>query len=416
MSQILASFAGTRLRLNGFPYCFLGKDLLRHEYMVANGGRRPGAFKASFCSVCVFNPRCTGFPAAYSGCAEIRSGNMAIPDRPVEVLIEVETGCQFDCHFCFNQNTFAPENTPAARRRVPSLGTGTIKNIFDQMAEWGVRRARFTGGEPLLRGDLLPLMDYACEKGISVWLNTNGYRLCDPKLAGSVSARADNILLSLRGWDPESDCAESHVRDSFQAACAAARALRASGLKTLRIGTCATKSVIENLDLLYEVVKSLAANRWEFYRPVAIRGREPEIDAGDLKVLVDRLLDYQRAGDVDAYIANPLPFCFYDAEKVNMVSLGAILGEGNNRFIVDPSGACRPGYYMDVVTGESRDLRAAWDGPFSRAIRNLELLPSGCAGCFYAGKCRGGSRHAAKQAFGDYRAPDPLATFNTVSS
>jgi len=413
MNQVLASFAGMRLRLCGFPYCLLRENILRYEYLVANR-ETPGTFKPPFCSGCRFDRRCAGFPPAYKDSLLICGGKLAIPDRPVEILIEAETRCQFNCHFCFNQNTFAPDNTPAARNLMPALSGDAVKNIIDQISQWGVPKARFTGGEPLLRRDLLPLMDYAVDKGVGVWINTNGYQLRDQRLVRSVCARAENILISLRGWDSDSDYGESHIRGSFELSCEAARALRASGLKTLRIGICATKSIIRNLDRLYEVVKGLAADRLEFYRPVVLHGKEHELDAADLKILVDKLLDYQQAGDVNAYIANPLPFCFYEADKVNRVSLGAILGEGNNRFAVDPRGFCKPIYYMDVNMGDCRDLRAAWDSPFSRAIRNQELLPERCADCFYIGKCRGGSRHAARQAFGDYRAPDPLATFNTV--
>lgn len=411
LEPALASFSRLRLRLCGFPYCFLGGNIVRREYLVSNREKR-GVFKATFCRGCRFDRVCAGFPEAYRGYVAGRGGSLAIPDRPVEVMIEVEARCQFSCHYCFNQNTFAAGNTPSDRNGVAGLPGAAVRQIVDQLAAWGVPRLRFTGGEPLMREDLPGLIDYALGKGVAVWINTNGYRLSGRGQAKQLCGRVENILISLRGWDAESDSRESHAAGSFEASCAAARALRAGGLKTLRIGVCATRNIIRNIDRVCEVVKGLGADRLEFYRPVVIRGKEQELDASDLKVLVDKLEAYQLAGDVNAYIANPLPFCFYDADKVSRVSLGAVLGEGNSRFAVDPRGFCKPGYYMDVNMGDCRDLRAAWDGPFSRAIRGQEFLPERCAGCFYAGKCRGGSRHAAWRAYGDYHAPDPLATFN----
>ena len=89
--------------------------------------------------------------------------------------------------------------------------------------------------------------------------------------------------------------------------------------------------------------------------------------------------------------------------------LNLVLGEGNARFAVDPRGFCKPAYYMDENLGDCRDLRAAWASPLLRSVRALEFLPESCSGCFYAGKCRGGSRHAARLACGDWRAPDPLS-------
>lgn len=410
MALLLSAFGGVRLSLAGFPYCFLGENLIRSEYLVRNR-ETPGAFKAASCSRCAFAGRCAGFPSDYRDFIADRGAELAVPDRPIEVMVEVEARCQFGCRYCFNQNTFAPGSARPGKHASSGLSQAAVKGIVDQLAAWGVPRMRFTGGEPLLRTDLAELMDYAVERGVAVWINTNGYQLRDRGLAKAVCRRADNVLVSLRGWDAESDAAESRHPGSFEASCAGARALRAAGLKTLRVGVCATRSVIRNLDRVCETVKALGADRLEFYRPVAVDGKAPEADAADLKILVDKLTDYRRAGELNAYIANPLPFCFYDADKVSEVSLGAVLGEGNSRFAVDPRGFCKPGYYMNVNMGSCGDLRAAWASPFSRAIRGQELLPERCAGCFYAGKCRGGSRHAAWQAFGDHRAPDPLATF-----
>ena len=416
IDRVLGSFGETRLRLRNFPYCLLRENFFRYEYAVSNRSES-GTVKPPLCSACKFTSGCAGLPTAYAALPQDGpAGIAAIPDRPLEIMIEVEPRCQMSCRLCFNQGTFAPDRSSAAQARLPTLTAGAIRGILDQMSGWGVPQVRFTGGEPLLRPDLAELMDYARERDIRVWVNTNGYSLQARPQAQALCARTDNVLLSLRGWDEQSDSGQSQVRDSFESTCAAARTLRACGLKTLRIGTYLTNTLIENIDKMRDVVAGLQAQRWELYRPVAFSGRAPEVDAEHLRALVDRLLDYRRTGAVNAFIANPLPFCFYDAERVSRVSLGAIMGEGNNRFVVDPRGFCKPIYYMDVDLGDSRDLRAAWDSPFSRAVRNLELLPSGCAGCFYMGKCRGGSRHAARQAFGDYRAPDPLATFRTVRS
>lgn len=369
LGVVLSAFSGTRLRLRGFPYCLLGEGLIRNEYLVDNSGV-PAGFKPDFCFSCAFYGRCPGFPAEYAAYAAGRGAGLAVPDRPIEVMLEAESRCQFSCRYCFNRNTFAPRGA----RTDAFLSGATIKRIIDQLAAWGVPRVRFTGGEPLMREDLPELMDYARASGLAVWVNSNGYRLAGP---GS----------------------------------AAGLALRAAGLKTLRIGVCATRGVIRNLDRVIEAVKGLRADRLEFYRPVAVPGGESRSGADDLRVLVDKLLEHRAAGGINAYIANPLPFCFYNTDKVNRVALGAVLGEGNSRFAVDPRGFCKPGYYMEVNMGDCGDLRAAWNSPFSRAVRGQKFLPEGCAGCFYSGKCRGGSRHAAFLAYGDYRAPDPLASY-----
>ncbi|MCM2267714.1 MAG: radical SAM protein [Elusimicrobiales bacterium] len=402
---LLERFSAARVVLEGVPYCFLGDRLPFYEYLVRNGDAA-ARFKPPACAACRLDGNCAGYPVQYRAYALARGPRAFIPDRPLEVMLEAEARCQFSCHYCFNQNTFA-SGAPARRGMVPGLSAAAVRDIADQLAAWGVPRLRFTGGEPLLRGDLPELMDHARSKELAVWVNTNGYGLGDPARARALCSRADNVLVSLRGWDAVSDEAESGCPGSFETSVTAARALRAAGVKTLRVGICATSAVVNNLDRVFRVVDSLQADRVEFYRPVQVKGKAPE--ASDLRLLVNKLLDRRLAGGSAAHIANPLPFCFYEEDKVNAVALGSVLAEGNNRFVVDPRGFCKPGYYMDVDLGDSRDLRAAWDSPFSRSVRSGELLPQACGGCFYAGKCRGGSRHAAWLNSGDFKAPDPLS-------
>ncbi len=406
LPALLAAAAEARIRLTGVPFCLLGENLLRNEYLLENSDDS-GRFKAPFCAGCSYAGRCAGFPEDYR--AEILAGPCrAIPDKPIEVMVEAEARCSYSCSYCFNRNTFAP-GRGAGVAALPQLSAAAIKDIIRQLAAWDVPRMRFTGGEPLLRDDLPELLSAARESGVRAWINTNGHGLGDAERAGELCAFTDNVLVSLRGWDAASDASESGVKDSFEQSCGAARALRAAGLRTLRLGICATGRLIRNLDTLGEVLKGLSPDRVEFYRPVPSAGGKEEASRGELRALTDKLLAWRSAGELNAYIANPLPFCFYDEDKVSRVALGAVLGEGNARFAVDPRGFCKPAYYMDVNLGDCGDLQAAWATPFSRSVRALEFLPESCAGCFYAGKCRGGSRHAARLASGDWRAPDPLS-------
>lgn len=406
MAPLLGSLEGARIRLRGVPFCLLGEHLLRHEYLLDNGGG-PGRFRAPFCGACSFSRRCAGFPEEYR--AEVLAGpDLSVADKPIEVMAEVESRCLFSCPYCFNRGTFASGRGEGAGPP-PELSAEAVKDIIRQLAGWGVPRMRFTGGEPMLREDLPELMRFAADNGVKVWVNTNGHGLDDGRRAARLCALTDNVLVSLRGWDAASDAGESGAGGSFEQSCGAARALRAAGLKTLRLGVCATGRIVRNIDRLGEVLKGLAPDRVEFYRPVPSAGGKEEATRAELRILADKLLEWRAAGGLNAYIANPLPFCFYDEDKVSLVALGAVLGEGNARFAVDPRGFCKPAYYMDVDMGDYRDLKAAWNSPFSRSARALEFLPESCAGCFYAGKCRGGSRHAARLASGDWRAPDPLS-------
>ena len=79
------------------------------------------------------------------------------PAVPNEVVIEVTSSCNLACSMCFHKNSFARDGRRSARE----LPAAHIKEIIDSAASAGVPRIRFTGGEPLLRGDLLELIAHA---------------------------------------------------------------------------------------------------------------------------------------------------------------------------------------------------------------------------------------------------------------
>ena len=55
--------------------------------------------------------------------------------------------------------------------------------LISDLAAWGVPRLLFSGGEPLMREDLLELVAYARERGIQPSLLTNGTLLSRERAA-----------------------------------------------------------------------------------------------------------------------------------------------------------------------------------------------------------------------------------------
>jgi radical SAM protein with 4Fe4S-binding SPASM domain len=91
--------------------------------------------------------------------------------------IELTERCNNDCiHCCVN----LPASDREARAR--ELTTAEIERILDEAAGLGCLAVRYTGGEPLLRGDFEELYLYARRLGIKVILYTNA-RLVTPRIA-----------------------------------------------------------------------------------------------------------------------------------------------------------------------------------------------------------------------------------------
>jgi cyclic pyranopterin phosphate synthase len=112
--------------------------------------------------------------------------------------IAVTARCNLRCSYCMSEEhecSPAPEHT---------LNTGDIELLIRILAETGVKKVRFTGGEPLLRNDIAELVRSAKQtKGIeNVSLTTNGV-LLHKHLDTLLGAGLDALNLSIDTLDRE---------------------------------------------------------------------------------------------------------------------------------------------------------------------------------------------------------------------
>jgi radical SAM protein with 4Fe4S-binding SPASM domain len=125
--------------------------------------------------------------------------------------MELTERCNNDCiHCCIN----LPASDANAHAR--ELTTPEIKRILREAAELGCMEVRYTGGEPLLRGDFEELYVYARRLGMKVLLFTNA-RLITPRLA-DLFARIPPLVpmeVSVYGMRKESYDAVTRAPGSF---------------------------------------------------------------------------------------------------------------------------------------------------------------------------------------------------------
>jgi len=345
-----------------------------------------------FCSQCKYHDDC---PDA--------ARPAFVGDLPLEVMIEVEPRCNFRCRFCFNRYSFARQG-----RNVASLTTEQIEETIDHIAAFGIKTVRFTGGEPLLRADLLPLMVYAKRKKLEILLNTNGYAL-ERRMTGKFGRLVDNVLMPIESWNNKKESALAGAKDALLKKISSLVMLRRAGVPILRVGTVATKENIDNFDKLAALMLNLPIDQWEFYRPVTDGGNS-SLSARSITALVEKIEDFRQRTKIKLMIANAIPFCaIRQSADLCRVSAGALFEDGHNRLVVDPRGFFKPHYFIDKKLASVPDIKAAWNHPFMVKMRSLKLLPRMCRDCRFKEKCRGGSRFRAKTYGGDWRAPDPLA-------
>jgi cyclic pyranopterin phosphate synthase len=108
------------------------------------------------------------------------------------VRIAVTKACNLRCSYCLREDHDEPDQGSTR------LDTGQIASLIGLLGDMGIRKIRFTGGEPLLRRDIAELVRLAkTTPGIEdVKLTTNGV-LLDKHLDRLIEAGLDGINLSL---------------------------------------------------------------------------------------------------------------------------------------------------------------------------------------------------------------------------
>ncbi|MCA1812424.1 MAG: radical SAM protein, partial [Halobacteriales archaeon] len=161
------------------------------------------------------------------------------------VDLDFTRSCNLRCKHCY------ADAGPAA---ADELSTKEIHGLLDQLA--GMKTLTVTigsGGEPLLRADLLDVLAHGRERGLLMFLVTNGL-LLTPDLARRLRDLKVVVSVSLDGASAASHDALRGQAGAFDGAVAALRLLRAEG------GIAATNLTLNKLNC-HEMPQFLALVR-----------------------------------------------------------------------------------------------------------------------------------------------------------
>lgn len=137
---------------------------------------------------------------------------------PLHVQIEVTWRCNWRCVHCY-QDDHTREVLTLARLRA----------LAGELASLGTLEVILTGGEPLVRHDLMQVLDAFRERRVAITLYSNGH-LISRDVARALSSRVARVELTLLGGDAATHDALAKVRGAFARTVAAIEHLRDSGV------------------------------------------------------------------------------------------------------------------------------------------------------------------------------------------
>lgn len=312
---------------------------------------------------------------------------------PLAVHLEVIAACDLSCAHCF----------AGSLPRRGQLGVEEMDGLFAELAAMGSFRLGLTGGEPLLRRDLLDIVDAATDRGLHPCLTTHGLRL-DEHLARELGRR-DLVWLNV-SLDGATAASHDRIRGAgtFDRAIEKIRLLGRHARFTLAFTI--TAPLAGEVEACAELARQLGAHTAVF-RPLYPVGTAeahlelmPTYDA--YADALDQLAAW-RPEATDLHAIDPFSPQIRE-ERQARTFVGQGCGAGTLIASVSASGEVSPCSFLGpgVVAGRlgEESFRAIWNdsGGFTR-LRSL-----GCEGC---GGFEGGCRARAQTLSGDLDAPDP---------
>lgn len=332
----------------------------------------------------------------------------AVTPRPFGILAELTYGCPLRCPYCSNPLNFGDY-------RGGELSTSEWRRVLEEAAELGVLQAHLSGGEPLLRRDVVAIVRAASDFGLYTNLITSGLGLSLSRAEQLRAAGLDHVQISVQADEAELSDQIAGTR-SFARKLAAARLVK-------KFGWPLTLNVVlhkRNLDRIGEIIglaESLAADRVELantqYYGWALRNRTALLPTrGQLERAESVVRDAARRIGDRMEIIYVLPDYY---EKYPKPCMG---GWGARQLTVAPDGRvlpCPTAHDVPLPRASVREhsLRWIWeDSPVFNAYRGTDWMPSPCRTCARRTADFGGCRCQAFALTGDAARTDPACSLS----
>jgi radical SAM protein with 4Fe4S-binding SPASM domain len=337
------------------------------------------------------------------------------PSREVDALIvEVTPCCNHDCLHCYN----AWKNAAPYPAGGGELGTAELLALLDRVLdETGVNEVTFTGGEPLLRPDLVQLVDHLVARGTAVDLITNGTLLDAAMIERLTPDRIGSWELPLLSADAAIHDELSGQQGAFDKVTLAIAELKLREQPVVAVFVATQlnlPTLRESVELAFALgVDALMFNRFNPGGRGFDNLERLQCTPTQLRAALDELDGLSRELELPVSCSIAMPPCLFDHARWPALSFGfCAAGTAEAYYTIGPLGELRPCNHSTTVLGDLRE-RGFWELVDAGAMGAfMAARPGFCDGCGTAEICLGGCKAAAEVCYGDLSALEPfLAAF-----
>ena len=345
-------------------------------------------------------------------------------DKKPVVVWNMTRRCNLKCMHCYSAS--ADIDYP------DELTTDEGKKLIDDLAAFGAPVILFSGGEPLLRPDLLKLAQYATDKGMRAVISTNGTLITREIAAKLKTIGLSYVGVSLDGLEKTHDRFRG-TKGAFEKAMEGIRNCRDAGIK-VGIRFTVNKRNLADVPAMFDLLKKENIERLCFYHLVYTgRGsklREEDLTHEETRALLD-LIAARTKEMFDEGLAPEIltvdnhadgPYLYLKMKKENPARAKEVLellemNEGNSTGhgigCVSWDGEVYPDqFWRNRPLGNVRQkpFSKIWTDEKNEFLMKLKdkkkHLQGRCAACVWLNVCAGNFR-ARAEAAGDIWGDDP---------
>jgi len=334
-----------------------------------------------------------------------------LPNRLRMVAWEVTRCCNLACIHCRASAKYGPYPN--------ELTTDEGLRLLDEIAAFSKPVIILTGGEPLLREDILEIAAYGDKKGLRMVLATNG-TLVTREIAGKmIKAGIQRVSVSIDGMDAQSHDAFRNVQGAFAGAIAGIEAMKKAGME-FQINTTITKANLDQLQGIMDLAIRLGAAAHHIFLLVPTgRGKEmaeQAISPTDYEKTLNWF--HEKSTNCPIQLKATCAPHYYrilkqrkgkrltkntGAESALHTMTRGCLG-GSAFCFISHTGQVQPCGYLELDCGRIREknFKDIWNNsPTFKNLRDLNQYKGKCGRCEFIKVC-GGCRARAYEITGDY--------------
>jgi radical SAM protein len=285
-----------------------------------------------------------------------------------------------------------------------------------------------TGGDPLNRADLYPLIDEARSLGIAVSITP----AATPALTREVLVKlqqhgVEGLGLSLDGSNADRHDSIRGVPGTFDLTMKALKWAQEIGMP-VQVNTLVAAETADDLPAIYEVLKPFGLARWSLFFLISVgRGKVLQpLSPEDAERLMGWIADTSRTAAFTVSTTEAPSFRRVALEKMREEGLtgeqirktGATrsygIRDGHGIMFVSNTGDVCPAGFLPLPVGNVKDANLVEmyrEAPLFRQLHDPSQFEDRCGVCDYRTLC-GGSRSRAFSATGNPLASDPLCLFD----